>query len=91
MLLWIMRILIFFIFLLLTVNSIPNNLKAQTLYRYELGDNNIMRPGGKAYRGGGETYYTVPENDLFRNKLYDSQIRDSAGNIYNCDSFGNCR
>lgn len=62
---------------------------AQTLYRAPIYDNSLN--GGPAYRGGGETYYQVPDNSINRNTLYDSQLKDSNGNIYNCNSLGNCQ
>ena len=61
---------------------------SDTLYRSPLYDNSLR--GGPSYRGGGKTYYTVPENSLRRNSLYDSQLQDSDGNMYNCNSLGSC-
>tara|TARA_S200000501_G_scaffold185501_1_gene174536 strand:+ start:471 stop:725 length:255 start_codon:yes stop_codon:yes gene_type:complete len=84
-----MKIINIFIFLLLTISSIPNSSKAETVYRNELYDNSLT--GGEAYTGGGETYYSIPESDLRRNSLYDYQLEDRDGNIYNCDSLGRCR
>ena len=80
---------IFLPFLLLTISSISNELKADTLYRSPLYDNSLY--GGEAYRGGGKTYHTIPDNSIQRNSLYDSQIKDRDGNIYNCNSLGSCR
>ena len=80
---------VFLPFLLLTISSISNELKADTLYRSPLYDNSLY--GGEAYRGGGKTYHTIPDNSIQRNSLYDSQIKDRDGNIYNCNSFGSCR
>jgi hypothetical protein len=62
---------------------------AQTLYRSPMYDNSLR--GGPAYRGGGQTYYQVPDNSLKRNTLYDSQLQDRQGNVYNCNSLGSCR
>lgn len=62
---------------------------AQTLYRAPIYDNSIR--GGDAYRGGNRTYYTVPDNDIYRNRIYDMQLRDDNGKIYNCNNIGSCR
>jgi hypothetical protein len=62
---------------------------AQTLYRAPAYDNSIR--GGEAYRGGNRTFYTVPNNDMYRNRIYDMQLRDDNGKIYNCNNIGSCR
>jgi len=66
----------------------PKGSNADTLYRSPIHDNSLY--GGPAYRGGGTTYYTVPDNSIHRNTLYDSQLRDRDGNTYNCNSLGSC-
>lgn len=62
--------------------------KAQTLFRDPLYDSPLY--GGPAYRGNGQIYYQVPDNSIHRNRLYDSQLRNQDGDLYNCDSIGIC-
>ena len=67
---------------------LPLTSYSDTLYRSTIHDNSLY--GGPAYRGGGKTYYTVPDNSIHRNSLYDSQLKDRDGNTYNCNSLGSC-
>ena len=73
----------------LAVNVLtPSAASADTLYRSPIHDNSLY--GGDAYRGGGKTYYSVPDDSIHRNSLYDSQLRDREGNMWNCNSLGSC-
>lgn len=59
---------------------------AQTLYRDPFNYNPI---GGSATYNNGR-YTELNQNDIHRNSLYDSTIRDRNGNLYDCNSIGTC-
>ena len=62
-------------------------LSADTLYRSEMDDG----LWGEGYRGGGRSYQAVPDNDIYRNSLYDKTLRDDeTGDYYDCDYIGGC-
>jgi len=63
-------------------------LSADTLYRSEMDDG----LWGRGYRGGGRSYQALPDNDIYRNTLYDETLRDDqTGEYYDCDYIGGCR
>ena len=62
-------------------------LSADTLYRSEIDDG----LWGEGYRGGGKSYQAVPDDDIYRNTLYDKTLRDDeTGDYYDCDYIGGC-
>lgn len=77
------------LFFISSICCFQNSIKADYLYRNEAYDNSIY---GKAYRSGsGKTYYEMDDDDPYRSSIYDSQIKDREGNIYNCNSIGSCK
>ena len=57
---------------------------AEVLYSDPLGDG----WGRPTYNNG--AYTRLDDDDLGASSLFDSTVRDNAGNTYDCDSFGYC-
>lgn len=60
---------------------------AQYLYRDPVNYNPL---GGRATYGYG-SYTELNQNDINRNRLYDSTLKDRNGNLYDCNSLGFCQ
>ena len=73
---------------LIAALTIAAPVSANTLYPDSLNYDSL---GGRGTYNSGD-YTKLRDNDLNRNSLYDSTIRDNNSvNYYDCDTFGTCR